>query len=92
MKTCCLRLKKEFGIFSRKLIIEYTQWNDGDKRLTENLESARVEGKLKQISIEETTSICMKHKGEDDMVWFKNMVISPSFKNPPSLFEWIGED
>ena len=88
----CLSLKKEFGMFSRKLIIERTQWNDGDRRLVDNIDSAKVEGKLKVIYGDGSRAICMKHRNDNDMAWFEHLKISPSFKTPPNLYEWVGED
>lgn len=86
----CEMLTKKFGMFSRKLLIEGTQWNDGDKRLTDNIRSAQFEGKLKLMSTDVTKGICAKHKKDKDMDWFTKQKISPSYKNPPYLYQWKG--
>ena len=88
----CEKLAEKYGMFSRKLLIEATQWNSCDRRLTDNIESAKVERKLIEFSGDESRGICVKHKIENDMTWFEAQQISPSFKNPPYLFKWKGVD
>jgi hypothetical protein len=81
-----LSAKRE-PILSRKMLIEFTQWNDGDRRLNENISSAISEGKLKMLTEMEVRQLCNLHRG--DLDWFAHMHISPSFKNIPHLYEWI---
>lgn len=78
--------KKE-PIMSRKMLIEATQWNDGDKRLHDNISSAIEEGKLKQFNDLEVRQLLNLHRG--DLAWFEHMHISPSYKNIPYLYQWI---
>ena len=88
--TCMQELSKAFRIFSRKQIIERTQWNDGDNRLKDNLGSAIQEGKLKVYVLDDSREIINRHK--EDQKWLKERKIASNFKTPPHLYEWVGKN
>jgi hypothetical protein len=85
-------LSEKYGVFSRKLVIEATGFKDGDKRLTSNIDTAQQRGKLKVLTGDDSRAICNKHRNDNNMDWFAAQDINPSFRHPPYLFRWLGEN
>ncbi len=81
-------LSKKYGIFSHKLIIEATQWKDGDKRLTTNIDTAIERGKLHRLVPEQAKLMLMKKKSDKDWGWFRDQDISTNFRRLPLLYYW----
>ena len=90
----CKALGEEFGIFSRKQLLDATQWHDGGEdeksKLKRNIVTAVAKGYLKEYCGATSKDICNTKRLEAGAVeWFEQRDISPSFKQAPYLYEWV---